>query len=168
MIQKVYSIDEVAEILKLHPITVRRRIASGEIAAIRVGRQYRISQATLDQLCGMPELQQAPATAEAPGGAVDSRLAHESRESPGADQATAMGAFVSAVIDIDEISREQGMRLTNTIMAVMNSGATSGSRVECVYYEGRRALKVILTGELSQIPELMLMIRGLLTEQGPF
>jgi hypothetical protein len=50
----------------------------------------------------------------------------------------------------------------------MNSGVTSGSRVECVYYEGRRALKVILTGELSQIPELMLMIRGLLSEQGPF
>lgn len=152
MIQKVYSIDEVAEILHLHPRTVRRRVRSGEIAATRVGRQYRISQATLDRLCGMPGF--LPVS--------------ESPELQRPDPAAGKEAFVSAVIDIDEIPREQGMRLTNTIMAVMNSGATSGSRVECVYYEGRRALKVILTGELSQIPELMLMIRGLLTEQGPF
>lgn len=152
MKQKAYSIDEVAEILQLHPRTIRRGIQSGEIAATRVGRQFRISQATLDRLCGMPGF--LPVS--------------EPPESQRPDQAAGKEALVSAVIDIEEISREQGMRLTNTIMAVMNSGVTSGSRVECVYYEGRRALKVILTGELAQVPELMLMIRGLLTEQGPF
>jgi excisionase family DNA binding protein len=43
-----YTIDEVAGILKVNPATVRQLIASGELKATKVGRQYRISQEALD------------------------------------------------------------------------------------------------------------------------
>lgn len=36
------SVREAAEILRCHPVTVRRQIAAGEIPARRVGRTWRI------------------------------------------------------------------------------------------------------------------------------
>ena len=45
---KFYTIEEVADILRVNPATVRKLIESGELGATRVGRQYRISQEALD------------------------------------------------------------------------------------------------------------------------
>lgn len=41
------SADEAAELLKLHPRTIRRLLASGELPGTRLGRQWRIADATL-------------------------------------------------------------------------------------------------------------------------
>ena len=46
-ISSLLTIPEVAERLRVDPKTVRRWIAGGELAAYRVGRQWRISE---DQL----------------------------------------------------------------------------------------------------------------------
>lgn len=37
-----YTLDDVAEILQVHPRTVRRRVNSGEIESFRVGNKIRI------------------------------------------------------------------------------------------------------------------------------
>ena len=39
--KRVLTTDEVAEILRLHPTTVRRRAESGDIPALRIGRVWR-------------------------------------------------------------------------------------------------------------------------------
>ena len=44
---KFYTIEEVAAILRVNPATVRQLIASGELNATKVGRQYRISEQQL-------------------------------------------------------------------------------------------------------------------------
>lgn len=41
------SADEAAEMLNLHPRTVRRLLASGDLPGVRLGRQWRISAAAL-------------------------------------------------------------------------------------------------------------------------
>jgi excisionase family DNA binding protein len=38
------TVDEVAEYLHLHPLTVRRLARDGEIPAFKVGRQWRIKR----------------------------------------------------------------------------------------------------------------------------
>ena len=43
-----YSIDEVAEILGVHRNSIRNRIKSGEIKAIKTGRLYRIPKSELE------------------------------------------------------------------------------------------------------------------------
>jgi excisionase family DNA binding protein len=48
MATKFYTVEEVADILRVSTATVRNLIASGELAATQVGRQYRISQESLD------------------------------------------------------------------------------------------------------------------------
>jgi excisionase family DNA binding protein len=46
---KFYTVEDVAAILKVSEPTVRKLIASGELRATQVGRQYRISQEALDE-----------------------------------------------------------------------------------------------------------------------
>lgn len=49
MIEKLYTIKEVAEELDLNPQTVQRFVREGRMKSIRVGRVYRIKEAHLDE-----------------------------------------------------------------------------------------------------------------------
>src|SRR5713226_3581492 len=46
----VLTIQETAQMLKVSPITVRRFIADGRLAAVRVGRGVRVRKEAVDQL----------------------------------------------------------------------------------------------------------------------
>jgi len=46
--EKIYTIDEIAELLKLDRKTVKLLIESGDLGAFYVRRQYRILQSDLD------------------------------------------------------------------------------------------------------------------------
>ena len=49
---KHWTPEEIAEILRVHVVTVRRWIAGGQLGAIRLpGGGYRILQSELDRLC---------------------------------------------------------------------------------------------------------------------
>lgn len=45
----VYTVDEVAAILKVSSQSVRRYIRSGALAAVRFGRGYRVSEVAIDE-----------------------------------------------------------------------------------------------------------------------
>ena len=47
MIERHYTTAEVAELLAVHPETVRRAAAGGELQSIRVGRDRRYSESAL-------------------------------------------------------------------------------------------------------------------------
>lgn len=46
--KKYYTVQEVADLLKLHWQSVLTYIKNGELAAIKLGKGYRISQQALD------------------------------------------------------------------------------------------------------------------------
>ncbi len=46
--ERVFTVEEVANQLRVNPRTVRSWIASGELIALDVGREYRITQTDLD------------------------------------------------------------------------------------------------------------------------
>ncbi len=46
---KLLTTEEVAEILRVKPITVRTYISRGELAAVELGGSYRIYQKDLDE-----------------------------------------------------------------------------------------------------------------------
>ncbi len=48
--ERVYTVNEVAAILRVTPRTIRRMIASGELEAFMVRDTYRIRQSALDAL----------------------------------------------------------------------------------------------------------------------
>lgn len=46
--EQYYSIEEVANLLKVAYLTVYRWVQSGKLSALKAGKQYRISKADLD------------------------------------------------------------------------------------------------------------------------
>lgn len=139
-----FTVDEGAELLKLHPKTVLRKIREGELGATRIGRQYRISRDQIDTFCGGPQAAQNPSSAK-------------TRQ-----------VLASSVIDIEAISPDEGTRITNTLMAALNNrgkGTRQGqakSRVDCLYYEETGRLKVIVYGGLEETESLLQILRSLL------
>ena len=49
--ETLYTVEEIAKLLSVHPETIRKWIKSGEMRAIKLGGPagYRISQSALDQ-----------------------------------------------------------------------------------------------------------------------
>ncbi|ACV05059.1 hypothetical protein [Thermus phage P23-77] len=50
---RVYTVDEVARILRVHPLTVLRYIKRGRLRAKRIGRGYRITERELNIFLGL-------------------------------------------------------------------------------------------------------------------
>jgi excisionase family DNA binding protein len=48
--ERIYTVAEVAERLRVHPKTVRKMIADGDLDAFSVRSEYRIRQGALDKL----------------------------------------------------------------------------------------------------------------------
>ncbi|HUF54756.1 MAG TPA: helix-turn-helix domain-containing protein [Dehalococcoidia bacterium] len=51
---KLLTVAEVAERLRIHPMTVRRHIKSGKLRATRVGRSVRVPEDSLDEVAYTP------------------------------------------------------------------------------------------------------------------
>ncbi|MBM2820508.1 MAG: Helix-turn-helix domain [Candidatus Berkelbacteria bacterium] len=52
MNQRIYTIEEIAEILKVHRTYVASLIAEDKLSALKIGRFYRIKQEYLEELIG--------------------------------------------------------------------------------------------------------------------
>lgn len=48
--EKLYAVKEIATMLKVHEVTVRRWIAEKKISVIKMGKQIRIEQSQIDKL----------------------------------------------------------------------------------------------------------------------
>ena len=46
----MYSVDEAAEILGVHPMTIRKWLPVGKIRGVKVGRLWRIPESALDEI----------------------------------------------------------------------------------------------------------------------
>jgi excisionase family DNA binding protein len=112
------SVEAAAERLQLHPKTVLRFIREGRLAAVKVGKAYRIQRADVDALAGI-----APSA-----GFVEAR--------------------VTAVVDVPDVDAELLRRLTATLMAAGGSGTNRGAALslDVAHDPLRRTVKVILVG----------------------
>jgi excisionase family DNA binding protein len=121
------SVEQVAERLGLHVRTVRGYIRDGRLAAVRIGKQYRIARADLDAFTGRP-----PATAR-------------------------LGAEVSAVVDLPGIGPVAADRLTTLIIAGAQgrSDAADPLRIRTVYDDSRAHLKIIIFGGIAATADVL-------------
>jgi excisionase family DNA binding protein len=78
---QLLTVAEVAERLRLHPITVRRHIKAGRIRAVRIGRAVRVPEAELRRFAGGEAVQRSRIGEEVATYRAKSpeRLAHERR-----------------------------------------------------------------------------------------
>ncbi|WP_028798276.1 helix-turn-helix domain-containing protein [Streptomyces purpureus] len=151
MTDRFYSVEQVAERLGLHVRTVRNYVRDGRLAAVRIGKQYRIAHEDLEAFTGRPVPPARPVEEAGAEGAA------------GAD-AHRRHTDVTSVVEIDGVDSRTVHRLTSLLMATATGPRPGGSalRIETVYDEDRRRLKVVVLGGLTETALLFAYMDGVL------
>lgn len=113
-----YSVEQVAGRLGLHVRTVRGYIRDGKLAAVRIGKQYRVAASDLDAFTGRP--------------AAETRARAE----------------VYAVVELDGIGAAAADRLSTLLLAGAQLPRDGGEplRITAGYDDARARLKIIVVG----------------------
>lgn len=128
MEQKLYSIEDLVPILKLHSKTILRFIHEGKIRARKVGRTWMVQQDALDYY-------------------LQGDSVGPTRETQKPED-VARRITVSAVIEIEEQNSDEATRLSNSLLALLNSKDDSfgKSRFDFFYYPEIQKAKYVLYG----------------------
>lgn len=139
MFTLVYSPDEVAELLGLHVRTVRGYVRDGRLPAVRIGKQYRISEQDLRAFTGDTEPKPAPRVE------------------------------VTTIVQISDIGRALMDRVSTLVVASANSDPAGRRHltVHTAYDESQRSLKVIIVGHPDDAAGILAMISALVSEGAP-
>jgi excisionase family DNA binding protein len=141
MTQDLYSIEQVAARLALHPRTVRNYVREGRLKAVKIGKQYRIAREDLAAMTGRPASE------------FDREPVRRHRH-----------VDVSSIVEIDAISPETANRLTTMLMGAANvrRGGDEPLRIESIYDEERARLKIILVSGMDTNASLFQLIKKVL------
>lgn len=99
MYEKYYTVDQLSQMLSMHPKTIQRYIREGKLKAIKLGKSWRISGHDL------------------------SRFTETNRTVAGkrsADDIAQVRVKASAVIDIEVCGKDDADRIINSLTAAMN------------------------------------------------
>lgn len=96
MDEKWFSVEQAADMLRLHPKTLRRYITEGKLRASKVGKQYRIS-------------------------GHDLSIFVEGRDEYADSEEFTPSVEVSAVVDIAVRGRAEADRIESMLIAALNS-----------------------------------------------
>ncbi len=132
MLNKYYSVDEIAELLKIHPKTIQRYIREGRLKANKIGKSWRVSGHDLSSF-----------TESGSKSLSDPVLPDKSDE--GSE------IRISAVIDIPVFTTDAAVRIANTLTALSNSKPPgySASSVQTQFLMTEKLMRVMVWGSLS-------------------
>lgn len=155
MAEQMYSAEEAARILGLQVRTVRGYIREGRLPGRRIGKQYRIARVDLEAF-----------TAGFVGSAPTTAAARAEDRIP--EQAAHAVAEVSSVVQVDgiELSAWERLERTLTAAAVASAGEVGDMRLEPLYDEQRRRLRLIIVASVSVTAELLRVIEALTRDDG--
>ena len=130
MSEEVYTVEQFAERLKLHPKTVLRFIRDGRLRAVKVGKSYRILRSDMEAMTG-----------------------HTPRERP-------TGARVSSIVDIPDVAPDTAQRLARVLPAarMAQTAHPDPMSIDVVYDPALRQLKVLIVGSPSDTAAMLKMV----------
>jgi excisionase family DNA binding protein len=136
------SVEQVAQILKLHVRTVRHYVREGRLRAVRIGKQYRIALTDLESFTG---------------GALE---AHDERVLGRANRVQ-----VSTVVTVEGVTGELANRMTNSLMATAGGPRAPGQSlaVSTAYDVEEDRLRILLASDLPMLRSVLGLIETVLT-----
>lgn len=140
MEKKFYTVDQVSQMLNIHPKTVRKYIREGDLRATKVGKQWRITGHDLSLFTEVGENAIFQDNDE-----ISNCLSNPQRIS------------VSAVIEILVRDRDEVDRISSTLLAIMNSkdAAYGKSSIKTQFIEKENKLRVMLWGTVHFVETLL-------------
>ena len=138
---KYYTVDQIAELLTLHPKTVQRYIREGKIIAQKVGKRWCVSENNLNKFTG---------------NSVDP-----------SDASTQSYSKVSTVADITVQNFEEASKLEKTLIAILNSrkGADGNSATNLQYLEYENIVRITLWGNLAFVRNVLDAVFEIMEQQ---
>lgn len=158
MEDRFYTVDQIAEILGMHHKTIRKFIIEGKLRANKVGKQWRISGHDMSSFMENNNM------------VINDKTEGEKLEFS-SGEAVASGRdnkiSISAVVDINEVNMEDCRRISNMLLAVMNTkdSKMSNSTINIKHYKNENNLKVMLWGDTEFIKEMLDFISILTQKQ---
>ena len=137
MQETYYTVEQISQMLQMHPKTVQRYIREGKLRAVKVGKGWRISGHDLSVFT-----ESVPKNGEAPT------------------------AVVSCVADVYAADKSTAIRITNTLEAGLNSKPAGYGEcsLQTQYIPEEQKLRVTLYGN-ARVCAAMLETIAMLTEQ---
>ncbi|MEY8353414.1 helix-turn-helix domain-containing protein [Lachnospiraceae bacterium 54-53] len=159
MEEKFFTINEVAEILGLHHKTIRGFISDGKLSAIKAGKQWRIKKVDLDHFMGLENNQKPVTDRDNMQINIDGESIQLTTENPRPDTKTNR-IRISTVIDIKEVDKVKFERISNTLLALMNSKDETfeHATVHMKYDESGNQCKILLWGNSDYIREMISIV----------
>jgi len=149
MVEKYYSVDQIAEMIDMHPKTIQRYIREGRLRAQKIGKAWRVTGHDLSTFTEGTE-----------GDGM-------SETSPGLQ--AILGAAektikVSSIIDIPVNNSSEAVQVMNWIAASMNSRSSEYgyTSMSSQFIEPEHIVRIMLWGS----PSFMKVIMGYLGEFG--
>lgn len=148
MDEKFYTIEQIAGILGMHHKTIRKFITEGKLRANKVGKQWRISGHDLSIFIEDNNISSQNKTenenVEFSANSIDINT-------------KASKINISTVIDINEIAMDEHRRISNTLLALMNSkdSKMSNSTINMKYYKDNKNLKIMIWGDIEFTKEML-------------
>ena len=144
MEEKFYTIDQIAEILGMHHRTIRKFITEGKLRANKVGKQWRISGHDLSLF-----MEDNNVNIKSNNKLESEKIEFSTGDIDSNNKTNKIS--VSTVIDINEVDMDEQKRISNMLLALMNSkdSKTSNSTINIKYYKNDKNLKVMLWGDIE-------------------
>ena len=144
MKEKFYTIDQIAEILGMHHKTIRKFITEGKLRANKVGKQWRISGHDLSLF-----MEDNNVNIKSNNKLESEKIEFSNGDIDSNNKTNKIN--ISTVIDINEVDMDEHKRISNMLLALMNSkdSKISNSTINIKYYKNDKNLKVMLWGDIE-------------------
>ena len=144
MEEKFYTIDQIAEILGMHHKTIRKFITEGKLRAKKVGKQWRISGHDLSLF-----MEDNNVNIKNNNKLESEKIEFSTGDVDSNNKTSKIN--VSTVIDINEVDIDEHKRISNMLLALMNSKDSKirNSTINIKYYKNNKNLKVMLWGDIE-------------------
>ena len=144
MEEKFYTIDQIAEILGMHHKTIRKFITESKLRANKVGKQWRISGHDLSLF-----MEDNNVNIKNNNKLESEKIEFSTGDVDSNNKTSKIN--VSTVIDINEVDIDEHKRISNMLLALMNSKDSKirNSTINIKYYKNNKNLKVMLWGDIE-------------------
>ena len=140
MSNEYYTVEQISNMLAIHPKTIQRYIREGKLCASKIGKGWRVSGHDLSVF-----------------------VENNRDERPGSENRPERSIVASSVIDIIACGKEDAIRIMNTLTAALNSKPPEYGRssMQSQYMERENMVRITLFGNIRFMTVMMDTIASL-------